>query len=115
MDSLKKIYLLKTNDLSQFVITRTIDFSLLDISEDISALQQNDWVRLHMSERTLTIGSRTYCLENNLSLKVKVQNACFDQEKENPEEEQSENKQAETWKISQIHSMPTTTSLIAQC
>ena len=77
MDSLEKIYLLKTNDLSEFEITRTIDFSHLDISQDISALQQNDWVRLHMSERTLTISNRTYSLENNLSYKVKFPKAYF--------------------------------------
>ena len=81
MDSLKKIYLLKTNDLSELMITRTIDFSHLEISQDVSALQQNDWVRLHMTERTLTISDKTYSLENNFSFKVKVSNAILDQEK----------------------------------
>ena len=75
MDSLEKIYLLKTNDLYEFEITRIIDFSHLGLHQDILALQQNDWVRLHMSERTLTISNRTYSLENNLSFKVKLPKA----------------------------------------
>ena len=70
MDSLEKIYLLKTNDLSEFEITRTIDFSHLGLYQDILALQQNDWIRLHLSERTLTISNRTYSLENNQSIEV---------------------------------------------
>ena len=81
MDSLEKIYLLKTNGLSEFEIIRTIDFSHLDISQDISALQQNDWVRLHMTERTLTIGNRTYNFANNQSIEFKVPKAYFSKEK----------------------------------
>ena len=94
MDSLEKIYLLKTNDLSEFVITRTIDFSHHNILQDIKALQRSDWVRLHMTERALTICNRTYCLENNLSYKVQVPNNYFGQEADDPVDEQSTNHEA---------------------
>ena len=80
MDDLQKIYLLKTNDMSQFNVTKIIDFAHLDISQDIKALRKSDWVRLHMSERALTLGNRTHNLTSNLSFKVKVPNTYFGQE-----------------------------------
>ena len=80
MDDQQKIYLLQTNDLSEFEITRTIDFSHHNILQDIKALQRSDWVRLHMTERALTIGNKTFNLLNNLSFETKVTNAYFGQE-----------------------------------
>ena len=77
MDDQQKIYLLQKDDSSQFVISKTIDFSRLSILQDIKALQKDDWVRLHMTERILTIGNKTYNFANNLSLDAKVTNTYF--------------------------------------
>ena len=114
MDEHQKIYLLKNYNSSEFVITTTIDFSHLDLLKEIKALRKSDWVRLHMSERTLTLGNRTYNFANNLSLKVKVPNTCFGRENE-ADRKESENDQGDAWKILNINSMTTTTSIIAQC
>ena len=95
MDENQKIYLLKNNNnSSEFVITTTLDFSHHDISKEIKALRRNDWVRLHMSQRSLTIGNRTYNSANNQSLEVKVPNTYFGQEIE-VDRTESENDQAE--------------------
>ena len=114
MDENQKIHLLKNNDSSEFVITTTIDFSHHDILKEIKALRRKDWVRLHMSERALTLGNKTYNFSNSLSLEVKVPNTYFGKEKEGDSKE-SENDQADAWKISSINSMTSTTSIIAQC
>ena len=114
MDEHQKIYLLKNNDSSEFMITRMIDFSHLDILREIKALRRIDWVRLHMSERALTLGNRTYNFANSLSLEVKVPNTYFGQEIE-VDRKESENNQGDAWKIDNINSMTSTTSIIAQC
>ena len=80
MDEHQKIYLLKNNDSSEFMINKMIDFSHLEILKEIKALRKSDWVRLHMSERALTLGNRTHNLTSNLSFKVKVPNTYFGQE-----------------------------------
>ena len=79
MDDQQKIYLLQTDDSDQFVITKTIDFSGLNILQDIQALRKNDWVRFHLTERALTIGNKTFNLANNLSFETKVTNTYFGQ------------------------------------
>ena len=114
MDEHQKIYLLKNYNSSEFVITTTIDFSHLDLLKEIKALRKSGWVRLHMSERTLTLGNRTYNFANNLSLEVKVPNTYFGKKIE-ADRMESLNDQADAWKISSINSMTSTTSIIAQC
>ena len=86
-----------------------------DLLQEIKALRNNDWVRLHMMDRTLTFGKRTYNFVTNQSIEVTVPNTYFGQEKDDQGDRQSENDKADTWKISNIQSMPTTTSVIAQC
>ena len=80
MDDSQKIYLLKNNESSQFVITKTIDLSHHDILQDVKALQNNDWVRLNITDRALTLSNRTYNFANNQSIEVKVPKAYFGQE-----------------------------------
>jgi len=80
MDDSQKIYLLKNNESSQFVVTKTIDLSHHDILQDVKALQKNDWIRLHMTERALTLSNTTYNFANNQSIEVRVPKAYFGQE-----------------------------------
>ena len=81
MDIQQKIYLLQTDDSDKFVITKTIDFSGLNILQDIQALRKNDWVRFHLTERALSIGNKRYNLAKNQSIDVMVPKTYIGQEK----------------------------------
>ena len=67
-----------------------------------------------MTKRALTLGNRTINFATHRSLEVKVPNTYFGQE-EDSADKTSKTKEASAWKISNIHGMPTTTSLIANC
>ena len=92
MDDLQKIYLLKNDDNIRYVVTRIIDFAPHKRLLDILAMRDSDWVRMHVTERTLTYGNKTYSLDNNQSMEVKVPKTFFGQRKvtqvkaNNPEE-----------------------------
>ena len=77
MDDSQKIYLLKSLKDDQFIISRTTDFAHHDLLQDIKALRNNDWVRLHMMDRTLTFGNKTYNFATNQSIEVTVPNTYF--------------------------------------
>ena len=112
MDDSQKIHLLKSSRDDKFIIVRTIDFAHHSLLHDIEALRNNDWVRLHMMDRTLTFGNRTYNFVTNQSIEVTVPNNYFGQEIDDLGDRHDK---IDSWKILNIQSMPTTTSVIAQC
>ena len=81
MDDKEKIYLLQNSDGDRLVVTKTIDFSHLSRLRDITALRDDDWVSLHITDRTVTFGGRTFNLQNKQVMQVKVPNTFFGQQK----------------------------------
>ena len=65
MDDQQKIYVLENDDNLPFTVINTIDFSHHKSLRFATNLRDKDWIRLHMSNRTLTYGNRTYNLANN--------------------------------------------------
>ena len=75
-------------------------------------MRDSDWLRVHVTERTLTYGSKTYSLVNSQSMEVKVPKTFFGEKEisqvtgNNPgEEAEDRNDNAETCKIYSIQSM----------
>ena len=111
MDDQQKIYLLQNNDKIRYVVTKIIDFAPHNRLQDVLAMRDSDWLRVHVTERTLTYGSKTYSLVNSQSMEVKVPKTFFGEREisqvtaNNHGEDEDKNDNAETCKIYSIQSM----------
>lgn len=62
-------------------MTKVIDFTPHGKRQEISALGENDWAHVHVTDRTLTFDARTYNLNSELSIEVRVPKLFFGEEK----------------------------------
>ena len=64
-----------------FEIKNMIDFSPHGKRSKIKDLKENEWAHVHISERTLTFGERTYNFNSLVNVELQIPQAFFGEEK----------------------------------
>ena len=60
-----------------FRVSKVTSFSHHKIWREINTLRQNDWAHVHVTDRTLSFGDRTYNLNSGLSYKISIPQYSF--------------------------------------
>ena len=63
-----------------FKVSRLIDFSSHNKMAEVSSLRDNDWLHVHVSNRTISFGENTYNLNSDLTQEISVPKNYFGQE-----------------------------------
>ena len=72
MDDVQKIYKLKNEDGVRFAVEKTFNFSHHKKLKEITALRDNDWAHVHITDRTLSFNDSTYNFNSELSIDITV-------------------------------------------
>ena len=81
MNDMHRIFQIVNEDDVRFVIKNTLDFSRHKKNKEITALRENDWAHVHVTQRTLSFGDMTYNLHSDASLEITVPKYQFGEAK----------------------------------
>ena len=110
----------------RFEVAKVIDFSVHKSNQEASGLLENDWSKIHITERALTMNGMSYNLNSPLKFPISVPKLYFGENmmskeeremneeifnSESSEEEDDEQKKVE-WLIQSAQVMPMTTNMI---
>ena len=77
LDDQCKIYLLSNEEEVRFTVKKMVDFSKHNLLKEVSALRDNDWAHVHVTDRSLSIGEVCYNLNSDLSVPITVPEHYF--------------------------------------
>ena len=81
MDDQQKIYHIVNEDDLDFEVKNVIDFSGHKKRSELNSLRDQEWTHVHISERTLSFGDRTYNFNSLISVEIQVPQSFFGEEK----------------------------------
>ena len=132
MDDQSRIYLIRNEDGVHYTVTKTIDFAKHNKVKEITELRENDWLHIHVSERSISFAEHTYNLNSDLQIEISIPQNYFGQEiiaakftndKDKNEEDEDEEEQeddndrgafesSDAWTIEAVRAMPETANII---
>ena len=129
MDDHAQIYFLENKEDIRFEVKQVIDFSVHKTNQEASGLLENDWSKVHITERALTMNGITYNLNSPLKFPISIPELYFGetvQSKDDKEimedmfgEDSSDDEdldhKAKEWLIQSAEGMAMTTNMIIQC
>ena len=72
--------MIRDEDGIRFTVSRLIDFSSHNKMAEVNKLRDNDWLHVHVSERSISFGENTYNLNSDLTQEISVPKHYLGQE-----------------------------------